>query len=125
MHLVGDGTGASGELLPISFGLGSSAWIGGNTGAPPPAAPDVNGRGECEFFVGLIPDRCTPCELCGGDDWLAFGVAAENDGYVPCIDALGSYPAVLGRVCPRPDGVNGTAPFGGAASGNPARGPTS
>lgn len=66
MHLTGAGTGASGELRPINFGLGSSFWIGGSIGAPV-ILPDVIGRGE--FLVGLIPDRgMPPCELCGGED---------------------------------------------------------
>lgn len=45
----------------------------------PAMLPDVIGRGE--FFVGLIPDRGTPCELCGGEDCGPLGVAAENDGW--------------------------------------------
>lgn len=74
MHFIGAGIGASGELRPINFGLGSSFWIGGRIGAP--ATPlDVTGRGE--FFVGLIPENGMPWELCGGEDWIE--VAAEND----------------------------------------------
>lgn len=62
----------------MSLGLGSSLRIGGRTGAPaiPPA---VMGRGDC--LVGLIPDIPMPCELCGGEEWLPFGVATEeNEG---------------------------------------------
>ena len=94
MHFIGEGTGASGELLPISLGLGSKVWIGGKTGAPV-KLPDVIGRGE--FFVGLIPDRCAPCELCGGEEWMPLGVAAENEGYLPRIEDERSWLAVFGR----------------------------
>lgn len=76
MHLTGM-TGASGELRPMSLGLGSSLRMGGRTGAP--AMPlAVGGRGDC--LVGLIPDIAMPWELWGGDEWLPLGVAAENDG---------------------------------------------
>jgi hypothetical protein len=78
MHFIGAGIGASGELRPMSLGLGSNLRIGGSTGAPaiPPA---VMGRGDC--LVGLIPDIPIPCELCGGEEWLPFGVATEeNEG---------------------------------------------
>lgn len=80
MHFTGGGIGASGELRPMSLGLGSNLWSGGRTGAPamPPA---VRGRGDC--LVGLMPDIPMPCELRGGEEWLwlPLGVAAaENDG---------------------------------------------
>ena len=91
MHFTGGGIGASGELRPMSLGLGSSRWIGGRTGAPA-KLPEVIGRGDC--LVGLIPDLLMPWELCGGDEWFPLGVAsAENDGYAldivgegPCLD---------------------------------------
>lgn len=57
MHLTGGGIGASGELRPISLGLGSSFWIGGRTGAPE-TLPEVIGRGDC--LVGLMPDNGLP-----------------------------------------------------------------
>lgn len=77
MHFTGAGIGASGELRPINFGLGSNFCIGGKMGAPV-ILPDVIGRGE--FLVGLIPDKGTPCELCGGEGWGLVGVTAEKDG---------------------------------------------
>lgn len=52
--------GASGELRPISLGLGSNLRMGGSTGAPT-MPPEVIGRGDC--LVGLIPDIPMPCEL--------------------------------------------------------------
>lgn len=56
MHFTGGGIGASGELLPISFGLGSSLCTGGKIGAPA-MLPAVAGRGDC--LVGLRPDSRT------------------------------------------------------------------
>jgi len=80
MHFIGGGIGASGELRPMSLGLGSSLRIGGSTGAAVMPA-EVMGRGDC--FVGLIPDIPIPWELCGGDEWPPFGVpVVENDGYL-------------------------------------------
>lgn len=121
MHLVGAGIGAPGELRPISFGLGSSFWIGGRMGAPA-TLPEVIGRGE--FLVGLIPDRGTPWELCGGEECAALGVATENNG-CPWNDAdawLGG--SGRGAWC-WPYGVQGPEPLDAAAAGNPASGPTS
>lgn len=88
MHFTGGGIGASGELRPMSLGLGSNLRMGGSTGAPA-MPPEVIGRGDC--FVGLIPDIPMPWELCGGEEWLPFGVAeAEKDGYL--LDIVGVPP---------------------------------
>src|SRR5438105_7809236 len=74
ISFTGGGIGASGEFLPINFGLGSSLGTGGNTGAPP-KLPEVKVRGE--FLVGLSPDSDMPCEPGGGErdeTWCPLGV---------------------------------------------------
>lgn len=60
MFFTGGGIGASGDDLPISFGLGWSCWTGGRIAEFPNSLKD--GGREGENFVGLRPDIGMPGE---------------------------------------------------------------